>query len=180
MLEFSTQPGQSYVRFGFPQNYHFPHSCCLQMSRNPAGNNQHGKVLKDNDERLIDALNEYHREGLTSNAKISARLYADHGISMSDTTVKRRRSALGLFGSHKTLKMMPVEEAEQLVVDQMDKDPAKRHGPRTTKHKIINTTGFHLPRDFVDSVMHQHDPDAFAGRNPCGKKIPRSDKKPGI
>lgn len=152
-----------------------------QMSshnRNPGGKNQYGDVLKADDEMLSNALNDYHREGLTSNAKISARLLADHGITMSDTTVKRRRAALGLYGSQKTLKTMPMEEAEQLVVEQMDKDPAKRHGPRTTKHKIINSTGIHLPRDFVNSVMHQHDPDAFGERNPSGKKIQRSQKKP--
>ena len=40
------------------------------------------KADNENHEMLINALNDYHHEGLTSNAKISARLLADHGITM--------------------------------------------------------------------------------------------------
>lgn len=34
------------------------------------------------DEKLVDALRQYHRENLSSNKKIAARLKVDHQISM--------------------------------------------------------------------------------------------------
>lgn len=34
------------------------------------------------DEKLVEALNNYHRENLCSNKKIAARLLADHNIRM--------------------------------------------------------------------------------------------------
>jgi hypothetical protein len=40
------------------------------------------KADDENHEMLINALNDYHCEGLTSNAKFSARLLADSGITM--------------------------------------------------------------------------------------------------
>ena len=61
-------------------------------------------------------------------------------------TVKRRRKALGLTGSGATMRAMPLQTAEQLVVAQMDKDPAKRHGVRTIQHKIAFNEGVHLTR----------------------------------
>ena len=39
-------------------------------------------AVKTDDERLVAALEGYHRELLTNNTKISKRLYSDHGIQM--------------------------------------------------------------------------------------------------
>jgi len=38
--------------------------------------------------------------------------------------VKKRRQQLGLTGSRKNMKTLDPKEAEQLVLDQMDRDPA--------------------------------------------------------
>ncbi|TDL13749.1 hypothetical protein BD410DRAFT_817268 [Rickenella mellea] len=150
------------------------------MSRNvnPSGKNQYNPVLKFDDEKLVAALRSYHREQLTSNTKISARLLSDHGIQMSDSTVKRRRKRLGLTGSGVTTTALGQDIAEQLVLEQMDQDPAKRHGVRTIQAKIAFNKEIHLKRDFVSAVMHEHDSDGFAGRDPTCKKIRRDPKFP--
>jgi hypothetical protein len=61
-------------------------------------------------------------------------IYKDHVLKKfhflifrSATTVKRRRRALNLTGSSVTTRAMLHQEAEQLVIAQLDKDPAKRH-----------------------------------------------------
>ncbi|OBZ79570.1 hypothetical protein A0H81_00262 [Grifola frondosa] len=130
-------------------------------NHNPTGRNQHGETLKADDERLVKALQAYHREKLTNNDKISKRLQADHGISMHASTVKQRRRALGLMGSA-----------------QMDKDPSRRQGVRTIQQRIAFDSGIHLTRDFVSHVMHQHDPEGFDQREPTAKKIVRFPKVP--
>jgi hypothetical protein len=64
----------------------------------------------------------------------------------SDTTVKRRRKELGLTGSGPTTRSIPYSVKEQLVVDQMNKDPAKRHGVRTIQQKVAFHEETHLTR----------------------------------
>jgi hypothetical protein len=51
-----------------------------------------------------------------------------------------------LKGSGATMKTIDPGNAEQLVVDQMDKDPAKRAGVRTVMHKIAFEDGIHMTR----------------------------------
>jgi hypothetical protein len=75
----------------------------MSHNRNPSGKNQHGIVrtctqnslsrvtlspatAKADDEALANALHSYHREQLTSNKKISARLLSDHGIKIRQVT----------------------------------------------------------------------------------------------
>lgn len=76
------------------------------------------------------------------------------------------------------MKTLDRTDAEQLVLNQMDTDPTRRQGVRTTRHKISMTTGQHLTRDFVAEVMHTHDPEGFVLRDPSGKKILRAQKFP--
>jgi hypothetical protein len=64
----------------------------------------------------------------------------------SDTTVKRRRKALGLRGSGATTKAMDLRTSEQLVLHQMSNDPAQRQGVRTIQAKVAFETGQHLTR----------------------------------
>ena len=47
--------------------------------------NQYFAIAKADDEVLASALRSYHRELLTNNKKISARLKNDHGIEMRYT-----------------------------------------------------------------------------------------------
>ena len=96
----------------------------------------------------------------------------------SDTTVKRCRATLGLTGSHATIQRMSQQEAEQLVLNQMDMDSSRRQGVRTVQARIAFDAHTHLPRDFVSDVMHIHDEEGFAHRDPSSKKILRVKKNP--
>ena len=60
--------------------------------------------------------------------------------------MKRRRRELGIKGSGATMKEIVPAVAEQLIVSQLDKDPAKHKGPATIKAKIAHEHGVHLPR----------------------------------
>lgn len=73
---------------------------------------------------------------------------------------------------------MPQQEAEQLVLNQMDKDSSRRQGIRTVQARIAFDTDTHLTRDFVSQVMHIHDVEGFAHRDPSSKKILRVKKNP--
>lgn len=115
-------------------------------------------------------------------------------MSLSASTVKRRRKALGLKGSGSTRKEIDFERAEQLVLDQMAEDPAKHHGVRTIQNKIAQAEMIHLPRwvndstllhpltkfnrDMVSDIMHAHDDKGFQTRDPTAKKVSRTPKVP--
>ncbi|KAF7986909.1 hypothetical protein HWV62_12687 [Athelia sp. TMB] len=145
-------------------------------------------------ETLINALNKYHKERLSSNKKIAARLAAEHQIHMryvtcwslqpstlirkSESSVKRRRKELGLLGSGPTTRALPHAVKEQMVVDQLNRDPAKRHGVRTIMQKVAFNEHTHLTKKFVSDIMHLHDNDAFATREPTAKRIHRFPKYP--
>lgn len=73
---------------------------------------------------------------------------------------------------------MPRQEAEQLVLAQMDKDPSRRQGVRTIQGKIAFHTHHHLTRGFVSEIMHTHDDGGFAFRDPSSKKIFQVKKVP--
>lgn len=115
----------------------------------------------------------------------------------SNTTVKRRRKALGLFGSGAMAKVLPPNQVEQLVLAQLDRDPNKKAGISTIQHKIAFENSVHIRRcvpicsnglrrysevcfcsDTVSDIMHTHDPDGFELRDPTGKKIIRVAKHP--
>ncbi|KAF8714408.1 hypothetical protein AX14_012714 [Amanita brunnescens Koide BX004] len=147
-------------------------------NRNPEGKNQYDPVLSANDPVLQEALRKYHRGLITDNDRISELLFADYGITMKPRTIKKRREQLGLVGSRKTMKIIDAKEAEQLILDQMDDDVARHQGPRMIRHKIAMKTGKHLPRDYVSDIMHTHDLDGFAKRDPTAKRIHREPKVP--
>jgi hypothetical protein len=65
---------------------------------------------------------------------------------------------------------------EQIVLNQLDKDPAQKQGLSTIKAKI--NQNIRLSRSFVSSVMHTHNPDRFIQRGPNTKKILRFPKNP--
>ncbi|KAI0309245.1 hypothetical protein OF83DRAFT_1166884 [Amylostereum chailletii] len=142
-------------------------------NRNPDGKNQHGPVEKADNPRLRAALETYHKEKLTSNTTIALRLKLEHGIERSASTVKRRRKELGLHASVVTSKTMPSDVAEQLVLKQMERDPAMRQGVRTMQAKVAYESGVHLPRYVVSDTMHMHCPEGFDKRKPTAKKIAR-------
>jgi len=76
------------------------------------------------------------------------------------------------------MKMIDPKEAEQLVLDQMDLDPARHQGPRVIRHKLAGRTGDHLSRDFIINTMQTHDDDGFNRRDPTSKKNHHERKVP--
>lgn len=62
----------------------------------------------------------------------------------SATSVKWRHKALGFVGSGTTIKGMSINDAEQLVLAQMNKDPAQRHGVKTIQQKVAFHSETHL------------------------------------
>ncbi|KAJ7920649.1 hypothetical protein B0H13DRAFT_1605235 [Mycena leptocephala] len=145
-------------------------------NRNPEGKNQHipGKF-----EKLLEAaLRIYHSEKLTNNSKIAERLKLEYEIERSASTVKRRRKEYGLTGGAATERALTATQIEQLVLNTMDEDTAKRWGVRTVWYKIASEQGIILTRDTVHEIMQTHDSDAFAAREPTAKKIFRVAKFP--
>jgi hypothetical protein len=69
------------------------------------------------------------------------------------------------------MKNMFQQEAEQPVIDQMDKDLLRRQGVRTIQAKIAFNAEQHLPQDFISDIMHTHDNKGFAFCDPSSKKI---------
>ncbi|KAG6892845.1 hypothetical protein C0995_002288, partial [Termitomyces sp. Mi166 len=100
---------------------------------------------KKDDPQLIAALKEYHEQLMDSNEEISRHLAHDHGIHLSASSVKRARSYNGFVGGATNLKNKSQQEAEQLVLEQLDLDPAGHAGPRTIRHRIASHTSQHLP-----------------------------------
>ncbi len=74
------------------------------------------------------------------------------------------------------MKQMPPQEAEQLVINTINKDRAGRQGVRNITREIAAENGIHLTRQFVSDVMHHHFPEGFARRD-CTLK--RSEQKKG-
>lgn len=99
-------------------------------------------------------------------------------IIFSASSIKRARSYNGFVGGGKNLKNKGRQEAEQLVLEQLDLDPAKRAGPRTIRQRIASRKSEHLPRDFVRETMKTHDSEGFKQRNPTARKILRHSKVP--
>ncbi|KAJ6515066.1 hypothetical protein C8R47DRAFT_1206416 [Mycena vitilis] len=146
-------------------------------NRNPKGKNQH--IHDERQERIMEAaLRGYHREKLTSNSKIAARLASEYDIHTSESTVKRRRKEYNLTGGAATERALTPAQIEQYVVTMMDEDTAKRWGVRTVWAKIAHENGTILTRETVATIMRTHDPDAFASREPTAKKIFRVPKFP--
>ena len=67
-------------------------------------------------------------------------------VIYSDTTVKRRRKALGLTGSGVTTKSMPQQQKTQLVLLEMDKDECRQLGIQSIQHRIAFNHAVHLTR----------------------------------
>ncbi|KAJ7021740.1 hypothetical protein C8F04DRAFT_972311 [Mycena alexandri] len=165
-------------------------------NRNPSGKNQHAHDA-DFEDQLAVGLRRYHREAKTDNKEIAALLLADYKITTSASTVKRRRKALGLSGGGATVKKMAKADAVQLVLNKVDKDPAKRAGVRTIRATVAFEDGVILTRQVIETVnfaptmifnlacrqivweiMQDHDGDSFALREPTAKKVFRVAKFP--
>lgn len=69
-----------------------------------------------------------------------------NSVLSSEASVKRRRKELGLTGSGPTTRALPYAVKEQLVVNQMSKDPARRHGVHTIQQKVAFNEEIHLTK----------------------------------
>ncbi|KAJ7166545.1 hypothetical protein C8R43DRAFT_878000 [Mycena crocata] len=152
----------------------------MDHNRNPSGKNQyhHGKndVDDEKEARMAVALTKYHSDGITKYETLRRLLEKQHNIVVGRKTVQRRLGKLGLHAGHKTMQRLGHAAAEQLIVSEMDKDVAKRHGVRTIKAKVARYAGEILPRRIVSDIMHAHDAAAFDTREPTAKKIHRTPK----
>jgi hypothetical protein len=127
-------------------------------------------IASKGDSHVKEILTEYHRRGITDRVMISELLLVEHGIKMrycclpsasftflslihSEATIARRRKAFGLMGSGITTRDLPDQVKQQLVLDQIAKDPANRQGPRTIKEGITLQTGIQLTR-YVSRHVH--------------------------
>ena len=64
----------------------------------------------------------------------------------SPTSIARRFKRLGLTASSLTTERLPETVKRQLVLDQLEKDPGNRKGPKLIKEAIAFDTGLHLTR----------------------------------
>jgi len=142
----------------------------IHRSHNPTGRNQHKTCPSVDNERVREILTGYHFDNITDKHAISRLLLLEHKIQMSPTTVRRRRAAFGLHGSHVTTRQLPDTEKRQLVLDEMGLDPNRKMGPRRVKELISDKTGIHLTRDYITEVMREEDPEGFHIRHPHQKK----------
>lgn len=147
-------------------------------NRNPGGKNQHGEKVGKEDPVLVAALQGYHEELMTNNGDIAKRLEKEHGIRLSGKSIQRARKHNGLLGGAANLKSKSQQDAEQLVLAQLDLDPSNQAGPRTIRHRLASRQGEHLPRAFIASTMKVHAPEGFEMRNPGSRKIIRVKKIP--
>ncbi|KAK6974879.1 hypothetical protein R3P38DRAFT_2583362 [Favolaschia claudopus] len=147
------------------------------FNRNPTGKNQYIHD-EEHENKVAAALKRYHRQGVTNYGKLSKLLAAEHGLTMKPRTVQRRLSALGLFAAKKTREKLTFEQAEQLVVSELDNDPAQRAGVQTIKARVAMNADEILPKSLVAYIMHLHAPEGFAAREPTAKKIFRVPKYP--
>ncbi|EDQ99971.1 uncharacterized protein LACBIDRAFT_334558 [Laccaria bicolor S238N-H82] len=147
-------------------------------NHNPMGKNQHATVPSVDDPRLAEVLTKFHREGLSSNSRIKQRLFAEYGISASVSSIKRWRNDLQLLGPRSKLQKLTEKEKEQVVLQQLDRDPSKGQGLGTIKNHIAHDQGIQLARDTISGIMHLHDADAFLAREPGAKRIHRVPKAP--
>ena len=97
----------------------------------------------------------------------------------STSTTKCRCQQLGLQGSKlDAVQSMPAQVKEQIILKQVDKDPAQNQGLATIKARITWDQKIRLPHSLVSSVMHAHNPDGFLKRGPNSKKIMHFPKTP--
>ncbi|GJJ10097.1 hypothetical protein Clacol_004323 [Clathrus columnatus] len=143
-------------------------------NRNPTGHNQYQNCSPRDDPVVSSYLIEYHRHGITNRKAISQLLNADHGITMSEVTVARRRKQLNLYASGHTTQFLSGTTKRQLVLDQLAVDPTNRQGPKIIREAIANSTSIHLTRDYITEEMHKHEPRGFELRQSSSKKAKRS------
>ncbi|KIK79272.1 hypothetical protein PAXRUDRAFT_288394 [Paxillus rubicundulus Ve08.2h10] len=104
------------------------------------GNNQYNCVSK-NDKRVNQILREYQRRAITNCHRISQLLLVEHNITMSPTTISRRRKDLHLQAGGATTRLLSNVVKRQLVADQLSQDPLSCRGPRTVREAIAATSG---------------------------------------
>jgi hypothetical protein len=64
----------------------------------------------------------------------------------SEKTIVRRRKGYGLSASRVTTRALSDHVKKKLVIDQLERDPLGRLGPRLVKEAIAMDTGIHLTR----------------------------------
>ncbi|KAF9535185.1 hypothetical protein CPB83DRAFT_234812 [Crepidotus variabilis] len=133
-------------------------------------------VTLPDDPTLNAALKKYHLKGINDSTEISKLLLKEHGITLCETSVTRRRKKLGYRAGGYTTKTMEEDAKKKLILDQMAKDPKGRLGARMIKEGIFKDTGIHLTRDYIREAMRQLDPEAYSKRGPRHMKAQRRER----
>lgn len=123
-----------------------------------------------NDPEFLQLISHYHRQ-TTNTATIAKLLCAERGIktrqyevhlgfiisdifSISPRNIARRLVVLGLGAGAKTERNVPPGIVNQLIIDQLDRDPTRRSGPATIKQEIARKTGVHVFRCRICAPLH--------------------------
>lgn len=133
-------------------------------NNNMKGNNQYKDRPPPDDPQVAELLKKYHREGITDKKVLSQLFASEHGLTLSESTIVRRKKKLGLRASRLTTLELSYDVKRQLVLDQMAKDPKGLIGPRTVKQGIFKDTGVQLTRDWIIEEMRKIDPVGYAAR----------------
>ncbi|KAH9482120.1 hypothetical protein JR316_0004215 [Psilocybe cubensis] len=133
---------------------------------NISGKNQYKDRPLLDDPHVAELLNAYHLKGITDNRLISNLLLEEHGVTLGERSVYRRKKMLGLWASKHTTKELSEAVKRQLVAAQMAKDPTGKLGARLVKQRVFEDTGLHLTRDYIRAEMRRVDPVAHAARGP--------------
>jgi len=88
------------------------------------------------------------------------------GYLISVSCIKHRRNDLQLFRPHSKLQWLTEKEKEQVILQQLDKDPSKGQGLSTIKNHITHDQGIQLLCDTISGIMHLHNADVFLAPEP--------------
>ncbi|KAF8967506.1 hypothetical protein BDZ97DRAFT_525196 [Flammula alnicola] len=136
-------------------------------NNNKLGKNQYKDRPLPDDPHVAKLLEQYHLKGVSDKKQISKLLLEEHGLTLSESSISRRKRKLGLRGSHITTLELSDDLKRQLILDQMAKDPAGKLGPRIVKQAIFEETGIQLTRDYIRAEMRTLDPVAHSARVPA-------------
>ncbi|KAJ3517592.1 hypothetical protein NLJ89_g415 [Agrocybe chaxingu] len=135
-------------------------------NNNKYGKNQYKDRPPPDDPHVAELLTAYHRNGINDRREVSKLLLEEHGITLSESSISRRKRKLGLRASHITTQELSESVKIQLILDQMAKDPSGKLGPRMIKQGIFKDTGVQLTRDYIREEMKKLDPVAWSNRGP--------------
>ncbi|KII92854.1 hypothetical protein PLICRDRAFT_104049 [Plicaturopsis crispa FD-325 SS-3] len=129
---------------------------------NHDGKNSYGKKNYPPDEVLKDTFLKYARRGLSQSEKL-ARLRDDHDLSIGLSKLNQLERKLAIPSVRR--QIVPPEQVQQAILDEVEKDVTNSNGPNFIKGKLKDQ---HImaPRDTIRDAMHTQRPEGFSQRFP--------------